>query len=1240
MELDANAAAPTGARYVPLTQAPSDVDGDGQVDTTVEQRKVTPDGNCLYTSIHRWYFEFREAYPGNWDIMHNRLSSWVVKHTQVEPQNLIPNPDGTGLGTGDESMSPSELREVEKWRDIVAAWYEIRANFDRIYIPATAPGVGDIEHFTSMSDYYDWKNPYYDYMYDDDDMRGAMGVDLQRMGQKRANYRREDVPQLHAAWEKTQEAIEARNRLQEGTPQRVVADDEVRAFDQQRMKIAKEVAIQIGPWTEEQYQAYAVVSTRSVNVWATGFEPHAIAEILGIYIYDYLHHQNPWHRGQHSYTYGPNIAERVQLAQEHRSDGYLPRMNLLQSSNHFTYQKPGTKKTYDRAHVARVLVLNTVSNEADFAAILVGYENAPGAQNMGLGDEGSAPGTMEVPPMPLPPVRPPVNPHLEQPGAAMTPQQQKTYLDALNARRKAEAEAKARKQREAAAAAAAAAPPQQPVPRDPSIITDGVVRKGWQKDYFGQDDNDGDGDGGDGGDEEDEQCCVGKARVPNYDGNSEEAYNYTVAELSDDQIHFCTAKLQLAHESFIKHVANRKNYGKIMLMQGIGQGTDAGPGSNVPSVRQKQDNLQERAEVGRLWAEIKGTNPYLTDHLWRKWEKKYNAVIIQNASNKGPRDKSGISSYCGNFGGSHLKKFIAFLFNLQGLRSTDMADFWFKLCEWWLGFKGKLPQPTSGGRAKPAKQPTTELEKARKLRYALRDWYIKEHGDFRRLNCTVQNFWSFMETIVPLVQLWAQRRNLPYASRLRDVQQKDVVDAIKHLEAISKGTQDKSRERNWSTLQKYVGDANRLFEELTGTNVDAAELDNALKQAKALLTRIRPTWASAQELYEGFQALNKQIEAALTVWYNKQYTDSTGDTAVHKNDRLKNLLIIARFVRDRWRETNDKEKTDVYLALNKLVESTDGFLDGLRTEETMEIDTIRYLFKLYVAQRDAFVAFFGDDDDDGTKQAEVEAVAQERHKLYAPRVEAVRAAKEAMQQLEEADAQAAQAAAAAAAVNRAQATQAAEAAQADQAAKETAAAREAAAQKAEAAKRAAKRAEAEVAARVAEQQKANETLRIEQAAKEQREEENRQREADKRAWDAAEEHAQMAVQQARRQAALDAENGGLDEQAQERLRKRAADEAIAKRDEDTDERGLTNSMHEAEVLEGKLKQANAKGPEEYKSDVQNALAQLTNLRQKMLELRQRGMALRENAELMERPMQMLLQAIEKAKLVLTKSGTF
>ena len=725
-------------------------------------------------------------------------------------------------------------------------------------------------------------------------------------------------------------------------------------------------------------------------------------------------------------------------------------------------------------------------------------------------------------------------------------------------------------------------------------------------------------------------------RVPNYNGNSEEAYNYTLDALSPAQIIFCTTKLQLAHESFIKHVANRKNYGKIMLMRGTGQGANAGPGSSVPSARQKQDNPQKRAEVARLWKEIEGANRYLTAHLWEAWKKKYTAAWKE----RGTRRKSGISNaLSGDFGGNELKTMLAFLFNLPALRPTNMADFWYALCEWWLGFKGTLPQPPSGGKVET--QPTTEVGKARALRTALTEWYIRAHGNFQRLNQTVGNFWIFMDTIVRLVKDWAKRKNSPYANTLRTVRQKDVNDAIKHFEAMSEGREDESRERDRSTLQKYASYADRLLGELTNRDVDAAELKNALKQAKTLLTRTRPTWASAQELSEEFRALNGRIEAALTVWYNAQYRDGAGDDAALKDGRLRALLIIARYVRDRWKETNDKEKTDVYLALNELVESTDGFLDGIRTAETMEIDTVRYLFKLYVAQRDAFVAFFGDDDDDGAKQADVAAAAQERHKLYAPRVKAVRAAEEAMQQLEEADAQAAQAAAAAAAVNRAQATQAAEAAeaaQADQAAKEAAAAREAAAQKAEAAKRAAKRAEEEVAARVAEQQKANEASRIEQAAKEQREEENRQREADKRAWDAAEEHAQMAVQQARRQAALDAENGGMNEQAQERLRKRAADEAIAERDKDPDEWELTNSMHEAEVLEGWLEQANAKGPEEYKSAVQDALAQLTNFRKKILDLRRSGMTRRTNAGLMERPIQMLLEAIENAKLVLAKSG--
>lgn len=970
MEFDTHAAAPTKALYV---NEIARLDGQTAIDWSVPNVPVTPDGNCFYIAVHRWYFAFKQEYPQTWARMHDRLTRHVRENyvDQSAPNEVkdqgVPK-DVKGIGDG--ALDVEEAAEIKKWRAIIAQFWEnewpiltANVNFDGSNV-----NLGMDVDFATLRNWYDWEALRSDYYYFTEEIQKAMAEKLGQ-GNKRANWAM--PPRVENLWREAEAAgaaaAQATKNLSrkdlgvlEQYTERAQRDRmliQMRGKEEEGRQAAQDAAIEAGLWTEDQVKNYALASMRTMGVWAFGFEREAISEILGIFVYNWQFTSGKeWFDAMLYRTSGPDYGDRDELATYYETGGDIPRMNLVQSTKHFTFQRPG-KKSYDRASLLQREQFNPLSGTA--------VTNAPPValpQRQGTSDLVSREGD----PLPiweqdrrLAALPDPQNTSV--PGG-ITPQERIKLLQDLRRERE-------RKKREAerlAAGVTEAAPPSNPMK---GVVSKGAPQshnqqKGHANDRGGYD-RDGAGDG---------NVYKSRGRVPYYDNDTEEAYNYTIDFLTDDQISFCQAKLKLAHESFIKHVANRKNYGKIMLMDGRLPETDARPVSSVFNARQKQDNFAKIAEVASLWEEIERANRQLTKMLWQEWSIKY-----AKALELGLRD-SRRGSYISPASSEYdLKMILSFFSSLPGLRPADMADFWYELCLWWKGFKGDLKQTIR------LRVQNADSDAAR-LRLGLLDWYTKEHGQFQRLGATVQNFWNFMDTICPIVERQADANKSPYANKIKNEPQKPVAEAIEHLEKISLGTEDDARERDRTTLEQFVRYADQLFAELRKLGYPSQDLELYLKNARVVLQKVAPL-PSAQELYQERNDLVKQIEEDLRVWHRLHY--NTDDAATQGTDeQLNELLILAQYVRDRWQDSTDKEKTDVFKRLDELVESTIGLLQGDRSSQSSEIDTIRYLFQLHIVQREAFVAFYGEDDEDGTILAEVKRLAKAMHAINAPKLQA------------------------------------------------------------------------------------------------------------------------------------------------------------------------------------------------------------------------------------------------------------
>ncbi len=1114
MEFDTHAAAPTKALYVNESEI-ARLDGQTAIDWSVPNVPVTPDGNCFYIAVHRWYFAFKQEYPQTWMRMHDRLTRHVRENyvDQSAPNEVkdqgVPK-DVKGIGDG--ALTVGETAEIEKWRAIIAQFWEHKwllltanVNFD-----GTSVNLGLDVDFATLRNWYDWEALRSDYYYFTPQIQAAMAEKLGQ-GNKRANWVK--PPRVETLWEQAEVAGAAAAQANKNLSRKDLGVQaqyterahrdlmlmKMRGKESEGRQAAQDAAILAGGWNEDQVKNYALASMRTMGVWAFGFEREAISEILGIFVYNWQFTSgNEWFDAMLYRTSGPDYGDRDELATYYDAGGDIPRMNLVQSTKHFTFQRPG-KKSYDRASLLQREQFDPLTGHAVTNAPRVAPPQGQGTSDL-VSREGDPLPIWEQQQLQLAALPDPQNTSVPD---GISPQERIKLLQDLRRERE-------RKKREAARLAAGvteAAPPSNPMK---GVVPKGVPQSHNQQRGYADDRRGYDRNG-------DDDVYKNTGRVPYYDNDTEEAYNYTTDFLTDEQIRFCQAKLKLAHESFIKHVANRKNYGKIMLMDGRLPDADARAISSVFTARQKQDNIAKFAEVKSLWADIERANSQLTKKLWQEWSSKH-AKTLEKGLQKS-RSGSFISLASREY---ELKMILSFFSSLPGLRPADMADFWYELCVWWKGFKGDLKQPWG-----------TESGDAARLRLGIQDWYTKERGRFRRLVATVNNFWNFMDTICPIVVTVAATNKSPYANKIKNERRKLVGEAIEHLEKISLGTEDDARERDRTALEQFVRYADQLLAELRKLGDASQDLELYLKNARTLLQKVTPL-PSAQELYQERMDITKQIEEDLRVWHRLHYDTEDATTQSTYDEQLNELLILAQYVRDRWQESTDREKTDVFKRLDELVESTIGFLQGDRSPQSAVIDTIRFLFQLYVAQREAFVAFYGEDDEDGTILADVKQLAKAMHQINAPRLQAKEQERDALDRLDMAQNRIAQANAHKAAVERnsaAAATKQNPKAKDNQTAEAEAEVRQAqeeidaALEEAERAK--SEREKAEREAEVEAQRLAREESAAENAAEKQREKEEQQRQQAKEALEEAE-----RIALAKRQERLQSQEG-QEEQAQE-----------------------------------------------------------------------------------------------------------
>ena len=314
MPLDV-AQTPTGQQYVshdPGAQDPNSNGGNGSgevsIDADVEEMETPERGNCAYYAVQRVYSSWIGSHPMASVPIYERLDNFCKRHTAADAsandQLVAPIRVDVPAEGGANETSHTEPLQVERWRKICAKQLEL--HWDRYDVPPTEGN------------------------------EDALGADvdstLSWLYHPGPNESRFEAEARSAATVAIKGAL--------GADALPLEADVVRSESSNLRKLLM------------------VEMVKTNNVWASGIELNALAEVLGLFIS--IWHvpnrevQDAWKTAKRLRIYGPYREEAIAIAEEqYKSEGRLPNFNLVQYAKHFSYQRVGVKAAYDTLNLYR-----------------------------------------------------------------------------------------------------------------------------------------------------------------------------------------------------------------------------------------------------------------------------------------------------------------------------------------------------------------------------------------------------------------------------------------------------------------------------------------------------------------------------------------------------------------------------------------------------------------------------------------------------------------------------------------------------------------------------------------------------------------------------------------------------------------------------------------------------------------------------------------------------------------------
>ena len=424
-------------------------------------------------------------------------------------------------------------------------------------------------------------------------------------------------------------------------------------------------------------------------------------------------------------------------------------------------------------------------------------------------------------------------------------------------------------------------------------IQGNVLQPGWGKEWFNQDKGGGGGGTGVTGDEA-LRVCGGPGGVPTVHGVSEaERYNYVDGFFSPYQRQFVKKKMREAHDAFVQHVANRQNYGHIMLMRYVrpdeGGGGDDGNAYNANAARNQAAVTQERNET---WQALEAAEPDYHDLIWKHYEQLSPTERKKLDCSTGDKDVDSL-----------LRGMIGKLFEVDAFKGDDPKAFWIKLCEWWVKYNGTRKYMIG------AYSKTSDFGR---LRQALLDWFVDKRSsaiEQRRDGRMLKSFWCFMALAVRRL-----RKKLPWDALAAgpDPVSKALLDFTRSTRGQkNEGLREEVADTAWlggRLLQNLQSSADGTWITWKGVML---ELKKALEALEKVLRRdAQEVRATADELNEVHAALQDAMRRAREVWManGNHLVDGMPTDPPNTVVGITNQLAYARFLM-RYTDIGNKEET-------------------------------------------------------------------------------------------------------------------------------------------------------------------------------------------------------------------------------------------------------------------------------------------------------------------------------------------
>ena len=313
--------------------------------------------------------------------------------------------------------------------------------------------------------------------------------------------------------------------------------------------------------------------------------------------------------------------------------------------------------------------------------------------------------------------------------------------------------------------------------------------------------------------------CGGEGGVPVRHSDSEaDRYNYVDAFFSPYQKRFLRQKMREAHDAFVQHMANRQNYGNIMLMRSVRPDADTGADDVAYKSNWTKNTQAVLLERREQWAKLTDAKPDHHDLIWT-----YFTQLSKDAKKKLRCSVDpGIEP--------RLQAMIAKLFTLDAFKGDDSKAFWFNLCAWWVKYNGG--RQYVDGYQKPGSE-------FKQLRETLLEWLVDKRDnktEQERDGRMLKTFWCFMELAVERL-----RKKLPPGPDKEELNPLNRVPIKRALRGF---------------MRRTKGDANK---EIREAMVDTAWFGNRLLQDMLSIQGGDATW------HETTQALKQALEAVQRV---------------------------------------------------------------------------------------------------------------------------------------------------------------------------------------------------------------------------------------------------------------------------------------------------------------------------------------------------------------------------------------